>query len=97
MCIGDMTWGPAANGPVNKALEPGRVIIVKAGFGFPPAEADIRQVIAEVEGMSAVTSDGVLLCLAGGGIMMTEEIAPVVLSEQAKQIIEKCKRQAGLG
>jgi len=57
---------PAPGGAVIAALNPGDEIIIAAGAGTPPQEADATATILEVAGMSALTTSGIRLMCSDG-------------------------------
>lgn len=93
MCMG--SGSPGISGGIIASLKGGDEIIVREGFGFPKAEEDTKQIIAFVQGFSALTTDGVRLnCKDGMGISPTgNHVDNFQLSEEACRIIEEINKR----
>lgn len=84
-------------GAVIASLKPGEEVIVKKGFGYPPAEEDTTEIIAVVDEMSALTASGrALRCNDGYGVEATGnrfEEGEYAISPKARMIMEKASLQ----
>lgn len=57
---------PSAHGYIFADLQAGDEILVKAGAGHPQQENDATEIIVDVDGMSALTANGIkLMCTDG--------------------------------
>jgi len=68
-----MSNTPNPYGQVIAGLKPGQIIIIAQGYGFPKTENPTSAVIWMVDGMSALTTDGIgLSCHDGQGVTPAE-------------------------
>lgn len=78
-------------GAVISALSPGDEIVIKRGFGTPPADGDAVETIVAVDGMSALTASGrVLACDDGYGVEATgNHFDEFEISPEAQKILDE--------
>ena len=72
------------------SLEPGDEIIINAGFGSPETEKQAIDIIANVNGFSALTAQGIkIICKDARGIIKTGKHFDVFeISPKAKKILK---------
>jgi len=89
--------GLTAGGWVIANLQVGDLVLIKAGAGMPPQEEDITDIIADVQGMSAITAKGMRLkCTDGYFVQKTgEHFEPGTfeVSPEAQRIINEANAE----
>jgi len=85
---------PAAGAEIFLELLVGDEIKVEAGHGFPPLESEMTKVLADVNGFSALTTDGVrLACQDAPGITKTgQHFDQIEISPAAQKILNEIKQ-----
>ena len=76
-------------------LKPGDEIMVKAGYGYPELTIDTKHIVADVQGLAAVTATGVLLkCSDGEGVKRVGvHHKDFEISPKAKRIMARARSQ----
>lgn len=98
MCFHFGSLPDYCGGAIIASLKPGDEIVVKRGFGTPPAEEDTVEIIADAGGMSALTTSGrALACDDGHGIEITgQHFEEFEISPKAQMIMKRVSLQKAL-
>jgi len=94
-CDGSCNPFPAAGSEIFSELQVGDEIELEAGRGYPAANTETTKIIADVNGFSALTADGIrLACQDGMGITKTgNHFDQVDISPAAQQLLDAAKKQ----
>lgn len=98
MCFHFGSLPDYCGGAIIASLKPGDEVTVKKGFGYPPAEEDVTEIVATVDKMSALTASGrALRCDNGYGVEATgQHFEKFEISPEAQMILERASLQKAL-
>lgn len=96
MCgCGGCSMFPAPGSEIFSELKTGDEVKIKAGHGYPPIETDAIKIIADVEGFSALTTDGIALCCEDAQSMTKtgNHFDNIEISPAAQKMLDDAKQQ----
>lgn len=97
MCSGSEFYPPTESGIFFK-MRPGDEIKIRPGFGYPQAEAEVTEILAAVDGYSALTASGRrLMCDDAYGLELTGnhfEAGEYEVSPETQEILAEVEKSA---